>query len=84
MHYTVILDKHVKQQMKKIDSRYKARIYLQIKELEHDANLGKPLSGKFQGLRSIRVWPYRIIYEVYEQKLIILIVEIAHRQGVYK
>jgi len=42
------------------------------------------LEGEYRGQWSLRVWPYRIIYRVEKRKLIVLILEIAHRQGAYK
>ena len=43
----------------------------------------KKLSGNLSGLRSLRVWPYRIIYYVDEKLKKVFVVTIAHRQGVY-
>ena len=45
---------------------------------------GKKLSGNLSELRSLRAWPYRIIYFISQAKNKIYIVTIAHRQGVYK
>ena len=52
--------------------------------LANDPCLGKQLEGSLQDFYSARVWPYRIVYKIYQKDLVILIVEIAHRQGVYK
>jgi len=52
--------------------------------LKSDPLLGKPLSGKLKGLSSIRVWPYRIIYEFDQTAKIIKIHRIQHRKEVYK
>ena len=46
--------------------------------------LGKKLGGKFSGCHSLRVWPYRVIYQVNKWPRVILIVTVEHRQGVYK
>ncbi len=46
--------------------------------------IGKQLEGDLQGFYSARVWPYRITYKIYKRDLVILVVEIDHRQGVYK
>jgi len=52
--------------------------------LADNPHLGKQLEGSLEGFYSARVWSYRIVYKIYQQDLVILIVEIAHRQGVYK
>lgn len=84
MGHQVILRKKVKKNLKKIDKRYRERILVALVELGKNLYLGKPLGGDLEGKFSLRVWPYRIIYEIYRKKLIIYIISIAHRQGVYK
>lgn len=44
---------------------------------------GKKLSGKLKGLYSFRVWPYRIIYQIYREIVTVVIVDIGHRQRIY-
>lgn len=43
---------------------------------------GKFLKGEFDGLRCLRAWPYRIVYQESGEKIEILFV--GHRQGIYK
>lgn len=33
---------------------------------------------------SLRVWPYRIIYQIKNKELVILIIKVGHRQGIYR
>ena len=82
--YQVVLKKAAQKSFNKIDKRYKKRITQTIFALAENPYLGKQLEGSLQGFYSTRVWPYRIVYKIYQQDLVILVVEIAHRQGVYK
>jgi mRNA-degrading endonuclease RelE of RelBE toxin-antitoxin system len=52
--------------------------------LELNAKDGKKLSGEYSELRSLRAWPYRIVYYIDSKVKKIYVVTIAHRQGVYK
>jgi mRNA-degrading endonuclease RelE of RelBE toxin-antitoxin system len=52
--------------------------------LEQNAQEGKKLSGEYTELRSLRAWPYRIVYFIDNKVKKIYVVTIAHRQGVYK
>jgi mRNA-degrading endonuclease RelE of RelBE toxin-antitoxin system len=52
--------------------------------LEQNAQEGKKLSGEYTELRSIKAWPYRIVYFIDNKVKKIYVVTIAHRQGVYK
>jgi len=60
------------------------KIKKKLSSLEQNAKEGKKLSGEFAELRSLRVWPYRIIYYIDTAQERIFIVTIAYRQGVYK
>ncbi|MHB1059884.1 MAG: type II toxin-antitoxin system RelE family toxin [Rhodanobacter sp.] len=45
---------------------------------------GKPLTKEWKDHRRIRVGDVRIIYKVFEDVVIVFIVEIDHRKDVYK
>ncbi len=50
-------------------------------------NLPDPATTKMKGNNSfhrIRVGVYRIVYEIHEDRLLILVVKIGHRKDVYK
>jgi mRNA interferase RelE/StbE len=50
-------------------------------------NLPDPATTKMKGNNSfhrIRVGVYRIVYEIHEDRLVILVVKIGHRKDVYK
>ena len=82
--YRVLLKKEARKALEKIDNRYKERILRSLLALASDPHAGKPLVGKLQGLYSLRMWPYRIIYAVYKKELVVLVIDIGHRQGVYQ
>jgi mRNA interferase RelE/StbE len=49
-----------------------------------DPRISKPLRGNLKGLRSSRVGERRIIYTVWEQAMLIYIVSVDPRGGVYR
>lgn len=83
MLYRVIVPKKVQRDLAKIDSRYRQRILAVLTILANEPRRGKQLCGDYKGEWSYRVWPYRILYRIKKQKLIVLIVRIGHHQGVY-
>jgi addiction module RelE/StbE family toxin len=80
----VILSHDAAKQYEKLPSSVKTRIRKKLQLLEESPSAGKKLMGQLQGIRSLRVWPYRIIYEINERKKRVEVHKIAHRQGVYK
>ena len=66
-----------------IPNKFHKKLLYALSSLEHDPLLGKPLMGRLKGYYSLRVYPYRIIYTILKNELIIIVVDIGHRQGVY-
>lgn len=84
MSYTVRLEPKAEKHLAKIPKQFQNKIKLALVALQDDPFLGKKLFGKYKDLYSIRVWPYRIVYKIYKSILLIVVVDIDHRQGVYK
>jgi len=60
------------------------KIKRKLLSLEQYPLEGKKLSGKLSEIRSLRAWPYRILYYIDDKRRKVFVVTIAHRQGVYK
>lgn len=84
MAYRLEFAKRVQKDIKKLDSKTKIRIYACFSNLARNPFIGKKLQGDLKNQYSVRVWPYRIIYEIYQSTLLILVVKIAHRKDVYR
>ena len=80
----IILSKDASKQYKRLLLSEQTKIHKRLTILQQNPYEGKKLTGELEGVRSLRVWPYRILYEINEEKKIIEIHKIAHRQGVYK
>jgi mRNA interferase RelE/StbE len=51
--------------------------------LKENPYVGKKLKGKYINLWRLKVGNYRIIYQIYGKKLMILILSFRHRQNIY-
>ncbi len=69
-------------QLKKLPLSERKKVIRKLELLSQDPLSGKSLRGELQGLYSLRVWPYRIIYEINGKEIIIY--SVMHRQSVYK
>ena len=88
MTWTIKYLGSVKKQVKKIDpqARREIRNYLEqrVATLDNCRDIGQPLSANLTGLWRYRVGDYRIICEIQNQEMIVLVVRIGHRKLVYK
>ena len=88
MTYEVVYSKKAIKNLKKMDNHNRLYILAWIdKNLVNTSDpysKGKALKGDFKGSIRFRVGDYRIITEVQDDKLIILIINIDHRKSVYK
>ncbi len=70
--------------LKKLNPNIQNKINETFVLLSINLFVGKTMHGQLKKKRSIRLWPYRIIYEIHEKEKKIKIFAIGHRQGVYK
>ena len=85
MEFTIEFRPAVLKSLKRFPKRDLVRIKKKIEELATD--LPDPKTTKMKGANSfhkIRSGNYRIIYEIHNDRLIILVVKIGHRKDVYK
>jgi len=66
----------------KFQSNERKKLLNKISQLAEYPASGKKLKGKYEGLRSLRVWPFRVVYEIRNSTIVIL--SIIHRQSAYK
>lgn len=69
-------------QLKKLPPVEKKKVIRKLELLSKDPQTGKVLKGELEGLYSLRAWPYRIIYEIKHDSIIVY--SVAHRRSVYK
>ncbi len=84
MVYQIRFELGAKKELAKIPKKHQERILCVLPDLAKNPFQGKKLQGKLEGVYSYRVWPYRIIYKIYKNQLVVIIVRIGHCQGIYR
>ena len=51
---------------------------------ENPRQWGKPLHGEKRSLWRYRVGDYRLICDIQDEKLVVLLLEVGHRKGIYR
>ena len=70
--------------IKKLPREKQVKLLQMVHLLKRNPHAGKQLKGEFAPFRSLRMWPYRIMYQYFSDKKCIFINTVEHRQGVYK
>ena len=87
MRYGVEISEFAEKELLKLDSSQRRQIMAWIKknlvDCEDPRRTGHPLTGEFQGLSRYRVGRYRIIAEIIDSRLVIVVVEVGHRKNIY-
>ncbi len=81
--YRIIFKSPARKFLKKLDKNIQRMLFRKIKQLPKNPRLGKPLLGNLSGLWRLRVYKYRIIYQIKNEELIIMILNISHRKNIY-
>ena len=83
MHYVIETSENLEKQLKKIPRKDLIRIRDKIRSLAN--NPRQDGSEKIDdNLYRIRQGNYRILYSIFEKKLVVLIIKVAHRREVYR
>lgn len=87
MSYSVVYTKQAEKALRKLDKQTQALIYGWIgKNLvgcENPRQHGKGLTANRSGQWRYRVGDYRILAEIQDDKIIILVLNIGHRSEIY-
>lgn len=85
MKYRVEINPSTEKALRKIEAKFAIKIRERIRSLEenprHKGTI--KLSGEENVYRT-RVGDYRILYEIHDSKILILVINIGHRREVYK
>jgi mRNA interferase RelE/StbE len=72
--------------LRRLDKPVARRVMNQVEEiaeLDDPRSRGKPLTGPLRGLWRWRVGDWRVIAEIHDDRLVILVIDVDHRSQVY-
>ena len=84
MRYAIRIKESAARELQRIERSDRERLIAAIDRLAENPFAGSALKGELRGLRRIRVGDYRLIYEVQERDLIVLVLRAAHRREAYR
>ena len=84
MSYSIRIRRSAARELGRVPRRERERLIEAIDALAEHPLSGNALKGGLRGLRRIRAGDYRVVYEVQEDALIVLVVRAAHRRDAYR
>ena len=88
MAWTIEFVPAAAKELKKLDRGEAARIVSTLEKriatLDDPRSVGAPLKGEHEGYWRWRIGDYRVIARVENERVLILIVRVAHRRDVYR
>jgi mRNA interferase RelE/StbE len=84
--YKVSWSKRARESLKKLDAVIAQKIVDKVENylVKDPVNLGEPLLYAYKGLYRYRFSDYRVIYQVKQTELLIIVLEAGHRKEIYK
>jgi mRNA interferase RelE/StbE len=86
--WTIEITRTAERQIKRLDRPAQKSIVRflreRLKSAENPRQWGKPLHGDKQGLWRYRVGDYRLICDIQDEKITVLVLEVGHRKDVYR
>ena len=87
MSWRIRFSKEADKALRKFDKQASARILDELEEVSRLADprsRGKALVGNLAGLWRYRAGDYRVICDIEDEVLVVLVVGVAHRSSVYR
>jgi mRNA interferase RelE/StbE len=83
--FDIRFKKSVRSDLKVLPKPTQSRLLDAIeRDLASDPYQGKPLQGEFKGLYRWRVGEFRVICEIQEAAVVVLVLKIGHRKDAYR
>lgn len=82
--YELVFKKSVAKDLRSIPKRDVARILKRIEALRDDPRGDDCVKLSAQERYRVRQGVYRIVYEIREKELVVLVVKVGHRSAIYK
>ncbi len=84
VRYSVRIKRSAARELKRLPTAERSRVVGAIDTLADNPFAGSSLKGTLRGIRRLRSGSYRILYELQESTLVVLVVRIAHRREAYR
>ena len=82
--FSIRIKRSAAKELQSVSQEKRVRLIEAIDSLRENPLAGSPLKGGLRGLRRLRVGDYRILYEVLDGELVVLVFRVSHRREAYR
>jgi len=82
--FKILYTKEAKTAIEKLPIKKKRQVKKAIECITENPEIGKHLTHELKSLLSYRSGTYRIIYRIYRKEIIVVILTVGHRKGIYQ
>jgi mRNA interferase RelE/StbE len=86
--WRIEISRTAERQIKKLDKVTQTAIVRFLRErvmpADNPRQWGKPLQGEKRGLWRYRVGDYRLICDIQDERIVVIVLEVGHRKDVYR
>lgn len=88
MKYSVMISAEALKQLKKLDLQQRPFLMAYIRKnldgTEMPRQTDKALTGEFKGLWRYRAGDYRLVCDIQDDKVVIVLIAVGHRKNIYE
>ena len=84
MTYSLRIKESAAKEIRALPKADRVRVIAAVDKLRDDPRQGTQLKGSSTGLRRIRVGDYRVIFELQNEVVVVLVLRVGHRRDVYR
>ena len=88
MAWTIEFERDAEKELGKLDAKGRQQVLRYLRDRiageENPRRFGKALRGNLSGLWRYRVGSYRIVCQIQDSRLLVLVLRTAHRRSVYE
>ena len=84
MNFSIRIKRSAVRELRRLSKEDRVRIVEAVDRLAENPFLGSALKGDLRGLRRLRVGDYRVLYEVQDDALVVLVIRVAHQREAHR
>ena len=84
MAFKIVLAPSAQKEFDKLSPEVRRKVRSVVEDLKASPFIGKKPKAEYAGNWTVRVWPYRVMYKIFQDSRVVYVVRIRHRKDAYR